>query len=79
MSGRYRQRVMGATGKIDRLAGEGVRLTHRNAHDRYSLGRAALVTGQLRMRTGPSTFEMSGAVGMSSATQGLQVEEPPMS
>ncbi len=69
MSGRYQQWVMGATtGNIDRIAGDGVRLTHRNAQASCTLGRAAFITGQLPMRTGPSTVEMSGAVGMSGAT-----------
>jgi arylsulfatase len=62
---------MGArTPNIDRIAAEGARLTDCYAQASCTAGRAALITGQLPMRTGLTT------VGMPGAPQGLQPEDP---
>ena len=69
--GCYNQGVMGApTPNIDRIAAEGVRLTDCYAQASCTAGRAALITGQLPMRTGLTT------VGMPGAAQGIQPEDP---
>ncbi len=67
----YHQGLMGTrTANIDRIAEEGVRLTDCYAQASCTAGRAALITGQLPMRTGLTTVGMPGAV------QGLQAEDP---
>jgi arylsulfatase len=69
--GCYHQGVMGArTANVDRIAAEGLRLTDCYAQASCTAGRAALITGQLPMRTGLTT------VGMPGAPQGLQPEDP---
>jgi arylsulfatase len=69
--GCYHQGMMGApTPNVDRIAAEGVRLTDCYAQASCTAGRAALITGQLPMRTGLTT------VGMPGAPQGLQPEDP---
>jgi arylsulfatase A-like enzyme len=69
--GCYHQGVMGARiPNVDRIAAEGVRLTDCYAQASCTAGRAALITGQLPMRTGLTT------VGMAGAPQGLQPEDP---
>jgi arylsulfatase A-like enzyme len=67
----YHQGVMGSpTPNIDRIAAEGVRLTDCYAQASCTAGRAALITGQIPMRTGLTT------VGMPGAPQGIQPEDP---
>jgi arylsulfatase len=69
--GCYNQGMMGArTPHIDRIAAEGVRLTDCYAQASCTAGRAALITGQIPMRTGLTTVGMPGAV------QGIQPEDP---
>ena len=69
--GCYNQGMMGAqTPNIDRIAAEGVRLTDFYAQASCTAGRAALITGQIPMRTGLTT------VGMPGAPQGIQPEDP---
>jgi arylsulfatase A-like enzyme len=69
--GCYHQGMMGGrTPNIDRIATEGVRLTDCYAQASCTAGRAALITGQIPMRTGLTTVGMPGAV------QGLQPEDP---
>ena len=69
--GCYHQGVMGSrTPNIDRIAGEGVRLTDCYAQASCTAGRAALITGQIPMRTGLTT------VGMPGAPKGIQPEDP---
>ena len=61
------QGMMGCqTPNIDRIANEGVRLTDFYAQASCTAGRAALITGQIPMRTGMTT------VGMPGATKGIQ-------
>jgi arylsulfatase len=67
----YHQGLMGTrTANIDRIAEEGARLTDCYAQASCTAGRAALITGQLPMRTGMTTVGMPGAV------QGIQAEDP---
>jgi arylsulfatase A-like enzyme len=67
----YHQGVMASpTPNIDRIAAEGVRLTDCHAQASCTAGRAALITGQIPMRTGLTT------VGMPGAPQGIQPEDP---
>ena len=67
----YHQGLMGTqTPNIDRVAAEGARLTDCYAQASCTAGRAALITGQLPMRTGLTT------VGMPGAEQGIQAEDP---
>jgi arylsulfatase A-like enzyme len=67
----YHQGVMASpTPNIDRIAAEGVRLTDCYAQASCTAGRAALITGQIPMRTGLTT------VGMPGAPQGIQPEDP---
>jgi arylsulfatase len=67
----YHQGIMGShTPNIDRLAAEGLRLTDCYGQASCTAGRAALITGQIPMRTGLTT------VGMPGATQGIQPEDP---
>ena len=69
--GCYHQGIMGTTTPhIDRIAAEGVRLTDCYAQASCTAGRAALITGQIPMRTGLTTVGMPGAV------QGIQPEDP---
>jgi arylsulfatase len=69
--GCYHQGMMGGrTPHIDRIAAEGVRLTDCYAQASCTAGRAALITGQIPMRTGLTTVGMPGAV------QGIQPEDP---
>jgi arylsulfatase A-like enzyme len=69
--GCYNQGVMDAsTPNIDWIAAEGVRLTDCYAQASCTAGWAALITGQLPMRTGLTT------VGMPVAPQGIQPEDP---
>jgi arylsulfatase A-like enzyme len=67
----YHQGMMGTrTPNIDRIADEGVRLTDCYGEASCTAGRAALITGQIPMRTGLT------AVGMPGAPQGIQPEDP---
>jgi arylsulfatase A-like enzyme len=67
----YHQGIMGTrTPNIDRIADEGVRLTDCYGEASCTAGRAALITGQIPMRTGLTT------VGMPGAPQGIQPEDP---
>jgi arylsulfatase A-like enzyme len=67
----YHQGVMGSeTPNIDRIAAEGARLTDCYGQASCTAGRAALITGQIPMRTGLTT------VGMPGASQGIQPEDP---
>jgi arylsulfatase A-like enzyme len=67
----YHQGVMGSeTPNIDRIAAEGARLTDCYGQASCTAGRAALITGQIPMRTGLTT------VGMPGAPQGIQPEDP---
>jgi arylsulfatase len=60
--GCYHQGIMGGrTPNIDRVADEGVRLTDFYAQASCTAGRAALITGQIPMRTGLTTVGMPGA------------------
>jgi arylsulfatase A-like enzyme len=69
--GAYHRGIMGCrTPNIDRIAAEGVLLTDAYAQASCTAGRAALITGQLPMRTGLTT------VGMPGAPQGIQPEDP---
>jgi arylsulfatase len=69
--GCYHQGIMGGrTPNIDRVADEGVRLTDFYAQASCTAGRAALITGQIPMRTGLTT------VGMPGAPKGIQPEDP---
>ena len=69
--GAYHQGMMGTrTPNIDRVAAEGARLTDCYAQASCTAGRAALITGQIPMRTGLTT------VGMPGAPQGIQPEDP---
>jgi arylsulfatase A-like enzyme len=60
----------GRTPNIDRIASAGARLTDFYAQASCTAGRAALITGQLSMRTGMTT------VGLPGASVGLQHEDP---
>ena len=67
----YHQGMMGSqTPNIDRLAAEGVRLTDCYGQASCTAGRAALITGQIPMRTGLT------AVGLPGAPKGIQPEDP---
>jgi arylsulfatase len=67
----YHQGLMGTTTpNIDRIAEQGARLTDCYGQASCTAGRAALITGQLPMRTGMTT------VGMPGAAQGIQAEDP---
>jgi arylsulfatase A-like enzyme len=67
----YHQGIMGSqTPNIDRIAAEGVRLTDCYGQASCTAGRAALITGQIPMRTGLTT------VGLPGAPQGIQPEDP---
>jgi arylsulfatase A-like enzyme len=69
--GCYHQGMMGSrTPNIDRIAAEGVRLTDCYAQASCTAGRAALITGQIPMRTGMTT------VGMPGSPKGIQPEDP---
>src|SRR3954452_3077713 len=69
--GAYHRGIMGCrTPNIDRIAAAGALLTDCYAQASCTAGRAALITGQLPMRTGLTT------VGMPGAKQGLQPEDP---
>jgi len=69
--GCYHQGMMGSrTPNIDRIAAEGVRLTDCYAQASCTAGRAALITGQIPMRTGLTT------VGLPGAPKGIQPEDP---
>src|SRR5215212_2335756 len=69
--GAYHQGMMGTqTPNIDRIANGGVRLTDCYGQASCTAGRAALITGQLPIRTGLTT------VGLPGAPQGLQPEDP---
>jgi arylsulfatase A-like enzyme len=63
----YHQGLMGSrTPNIDRIASAGARFTDCYAQASCTAGRAALITGQLPMRSGLTT------VGLPGAPQGLQ-------
>jgi arylsulfatase len=67
----YHQGIMGSrTPNIDRIAAEGARLTDAYGQASCTAGRAALITGQIPMRTGLTT------VGLPGAPQGIQPEDP---
>ena len=67
----YHQGLMGGrTPNIDRIASAGARFTDFYAQASCTAGRAALITGQLPMRTGMTT------VGLPGAPVGLQHEDP---
>jgi arylsulfatase A-like enzyme len=67
----YHQGIMGCqTPNIDRIANEGLRLTDFYGQASCTAGRAALLMGQIPMRTGMT------AVGMPGATKGIQPEDP---
>ena len=69
--GAYHRGIMGGpTPNIDRIAHEGAILTDCYAQASCTAGRAALVTGQIPMRTGLTT------VGMPGAPQGLHSDDP---
>src|SRR3954449_3478648 len=69
--GAYHRGLMGTTTpNIDRIAGEGVMFTDAYAQASCTAGRAALITGQIPMRTGLTT------VGMPGAPQGISAEDP---
>jgi arylsulfatase A-like enzyme len=69
--GAYNQGIMGGpTPNIDRIGAEGVRLTDCYGQASCTAGRAALITGQIPMRTGMTS------VGMPGAPQGIQAEDP---
>jgi arylsulfatase len=69
--GCYHQGMMGSrTPNIDRIAAEGVRLTDCYGQASCTAGRAALITGQIPMRTGLTT------VGMPGSPKGIQPEDP---
>jgi arylsulfatase len=69
--GAYNRGMMGAsTPNIDRIAREGVLLTDAYGQASCTAGRAALITGQIPMRTGLTT------VGLPGAPQGLSFEDP---
>jgi arylsulfatase A-like enzyme len=58
----YHRGVMGTrTPNIDRIAAEGALLTDNYAQASCTAGRAAIITGQLPMRTGLTTVSMPGA------------------
>src|SRR6202022_3456919 len=58
------------TPNIDRVANEGVTFTDFYGQQSCTAGRAAFITGQNPLRTGPTK------VGMPGATLGLQAEDP---
>jgi arylsulfatase A-like enzyme len=58
------------TPNIDRIASEGALMTDAYAEASCTAGRAALITGQIPIRTGLTT------VGLPGAEQGLQPEDP---
>jgi arylsulfatase len=67
----YHQGMMGSrTPNIDRIASAGARFTDFYAQASCTAGRAALITGQLPMRTGMTT------VGLPGSPKGLQPEDP---
>jgi Sulfatase len=67
--GAYNRGITGGpTPNIDRIAREGVLLTDCYAQANCTAGRAALITGQLPMRTGLTTLP--------GAPQGLRLEDP---
>ena len=67
----YHQGLMGGrTPNIDRIASAGARFTDFYAQASCTAGQAALITGQLPMRTGLTT------VGLPGAPVGLQHEDP---
>ena len=69
--GLYNHGMMGVpTPQIDRIGREGVLFTDHYAHPTCTPGRAALITGQLPIRTGLTT------VGMAGSPIGLQKEDP---
>src|SRR5215212_7621075 len=69
--GAYHQGLMGTkTPNLDRIAAGGARLTDCYGQASCTAGRAALITGQLPIRTGLTT------VGLPGAPQGLQAEDP---
>ncbi len=69
--GAYHRGIMGGpTPNIDRIAHEGAILTDCYAQASCTAGRAALITGQIPMRTGLTT------VGMPGAPQGLHSDDP---
>lgn len=69
--GAYHRGMMGArTPNIDRIAAEGALFTDCYGQASCTAGRAALITGQIPMRTGLTT------VGMPGAPQGIQPEDP---
>src|SRR3954453_15858594 len=69
--GAYHRGLMGTkTPNIDRIAADGALFTDAYAQASCTAGRAALITGQLPMRTGLTT------VGMPGALQGIQPEAP---
>jgi len=58
------------TPNIDRIANEGISFTDYYGEQSCTAGRAALITGQIPVRTGLTK------VGMPGAAQGLQKEDP---
>ena len=69
--GAYNRGMMGGrTPNIDRIAADGALFTDCYAQASCTAGRAALITGQIPMRTGLTT------VGMPGALQGIQPEDP---
>ncbi len=69
--GLYNRGMMGVpTPHIDRIGREGALFTDHYAHPTCTPGRAALITGQLPIRTGLTT------VGLAGSPIGLQKEDP---
>jgi arylsulfatase len=69
--GAYHRGMMGApTPNIDRIATGGALMTDAYAQASCTAGRAALITGQMPLRTGMTT------VGMPGAPLGIQAEDP---
>ena len=68
--GAYSHGMMVPTPNIDRIAKEGMLFTDHYAHPSCTPGRAALITGQLPIRTGLTT------VGMPGSPIGLDARDP---
>ncbi|MBS0642929.1 MAG: arylsulfatase [Acetobacteraceae bacterium] len=68
--GAYTHGMMGRTPNIDSIANEGMLFTDHYGQPSCTAGRAALITGQLPVRTGMTT------IGIPGSARGIQKEDP---